>query len=84
MSPTRETAPRPKLLSIVVPVYNEEGNVRPLYDAVLAALTPLGDRYELEFVFTDNHSTDRTFAELRTLAATDSRVRAFRFSRTRA
>jgi polyisoprenyl-phosphate glycosyltransferase len=70
-----------KLLSIVVPVYNEEGNVRRLYDAVLAALAPLHDRYELEFVFTDNHSTDATFVELRALAAADSRVRAFRFSR---
>lgn len=70
-----------KLLSIVVPVYNEEGNVRRLYDAVLSALAPVLHRYELEFVFTDNHSTDATFAELRALAATDSRIRAFRFSR---
>jgi dolichol-phosphate mannosyltransferase len=70
-----------KLLSVVVPVYNEEGNVRRLHAAVLAALAPLHDRYDLEFVFTDNHSTDATFAELRALAAEDPRVRAFRFSR---
>jgi dolichol-phosphate mannosyltransferase len=71
----------PRLLSIVVPVYNEEGNVRPLYQAVLQALEPIADRYELEFVFTDNHSSDATFQELRALAQHDHRVRVFRFSR---
>ncbi len=81
MNDPRDAAQQPKLLSIVVPVYNEEGNVRPLYDGVLAALASLRGRYELEFVFTDNHSTDATFAELRALASADHRVRAFRFSR---
>jgi polyisoprenyl-phosphate glycosyltransferase len=70
-----------KLISIVVPVFNEAGNVRRLHDGVLAALAPLQARYDVEFVFTDNHSTDTTFDELRALAAEDPRVRAFRFSR---
>jgi len=70
-----------QLLSIVVPVYNEEENVRSLYLAVLAALAPLAGRYDLEFVYTDNHSTDGTFGELAKLAHEDHRVRAFRFSR---
>jgi len=70
-----------KLLSIVVPVYNEEGNVRSLYQAVVSALEPLAGRYDLEFVYTDNHSTDGTFGELARLAREDHRVRAFRFSR---
>ncbi|MFO0553721.1 MAG: glycosyltransferase family 2 protein [Polyangiaceae bacterium] len=70
-----------KLLSIVVPVYNEEGNIEPLHAAVCEALAPLAPRYDLEFVFTDNHSKDGTFAELTRLAARDPRVRVFRFSR---
>jgi dolichol-phosphate mannosyltransferase len=70
-----------KLLSIVVPVYNEEGNVEPLHDEVVRALAPLADRYELEFVFTDNCSTDHTFEELTRVAEADPRVRVFRFSR---
>jgi dolichol-phosphate mannosyltransferase len=70
-----------KLLSIVVPVFNEEGNVEPLYAAVIEALAPLVERYDWELIFTDNHSEDATFAELTLLAARDPRVRVFRFSR---
>jgi len=47
-----------KLLSIVVPVYNEEPNIGPFYQTVTAALAGLSDRYDLEFIFTDNCSTD--------------------------
>lgn len=72
---------RQKLISIIVPVYNEEGNIEPLHEAVNEVFAPLADRYRLEFVFTDNHSTDATFAELSALAARDPRVRVFRFSR---
>jgi len=70
-----------KLLSIVVPVYNEEPNIEPFYQAVTAALGELAGRYELEFLFTDNCSTDGTFARLEALAARDPRVRVFRFTR---
>ena len=70
-----------KLISIVVPVYNEAGNIDPLYDAVKAVFDPVADRYDFELVFTDNHSEDQTFAELTRLCARDPRVRVFRFSR---
>jgi polyisoprenyl-phosphate glycosyltransferase len=70
-----------KLLSIVVPVYNEELNVEPLYEAVNSALAQIADRYRWEFVFTDNCSNDRTFDRLEALAARDSRVRAYRLTR---
>ena len=69
------------LISIVVPVYNEELNVRPFYERVTSVLAPLESRFHFEFVFTDNHSTDRTFALLSDLATHDSRVRVFRFSK---
>jgi glycosyltransferase involved in cell wall biosynthesis len=70
-----------KLLSIVVPVRNEELNIEPLYEAVNFALQPLAERYSWEFVFTDNCSTDGTFDRLETLAARDPRVRAYRLVR---
>jgi polyisoprenyl-phosphate glycosyltransferase len=70
-----------KLISIVVPVYNEQGNVEPLYHAVKRVLDGVGDRYDYEFVFTDNHSEDATFSELSRLSELDPRVRVFRFSR---
>jgi glycosyltransferase involved in cell wall biosynthesis len=69
------------LISIVVPVFNEELNVMPFYEAVSAVLAPLDSSYRFEFVFTDNHSSDNTFSLLKTLATLDARVRAYRFSR---
>src|SRR5690606_34321754 len=42
---------------------------------------PVADRYDFEFVFTDNRSTDRSFEILKGLAERDPRVRALRFSR---
>jgi polyisoprenyl-phosphate glycosyltransferase len=70
-----------KLISIVVPVYNEEGNIEPLYGAVNEVFAGIAERYDHEFVFTDNRSEDQTFAELTRLAGRDPRVRVFRFSR---
>jgi polyisoprenyl-phosphate glycosyltransferase len=70
-----------RLLSVVVPVYNEEANVGPLYEAVNRTLEQVADRYRWEFIFTDNCSTDATFERLDRLAARDSRVRIYRFTR---
>jgi glycosyltransferase involved in cell wall biosynthesis len=70
-----------KLLSIIVPVYNEEANVEPLYEVVKRTLERIADRYRWEMVFTDNCSSDRTFECLERLAARDSRIRVYRFTR---
>jgi glycosyltransferase involved in cell wall biosynthesis len=69
------------LISLVVPAFNEEMNIGPFYGAVCKVTDSLSGRYRFEFVFTDNHSTDRTPEILRELAKTDSRVRAYRFSK---
>ena len=70
-----------KLISIVIPVYNEEANIRRLHGRLQSALAGIEKTYELEFVFTDNHSEDMTFPLLQELAREDARVRAYRFSR---
>jgi len=59
-------------LSIVAPVYNERGNVRPLYDALLAALGTLEKTWEI--VLVNDGSTDGTTEALDEIAAADSRV----------
>jgi glycosyltransferase involved in cell wall biosynthesis len=70
-----------KLVSIVVPVLNEEMNIELCYDALVRVLYRVADRYDWELIFTDNHSADRTFELAAQLADKDSRVRAYRFSR---
>lgn len=75
-----EASPKP-LISLVVPVYNEEESLPLFYPAVRAVIDPLADQYDFEFVFTDNHSSDRTPQILRELARMDSRIKAYRFSR---
>jgi polyisoprenyl-phosphate glycosyltransferase len=70
-----------RLITICVPVFNEELNIEPLYAALLPIMEQLSDRYDFELLFTDNHSTDRTFDALERLASRDVRVRAIRFSR---
>jgi len=69
------------LVSLVVPVFNEQDNVKPFYADVRRVIDKLTDDFEFEFIFTDNHSTDKTPDLLLELARLDPRVYAYRFSR---
>ncbi|HEY9133952.1 MAG TPA: glycosyltransferase family 2 protein [Dyella sp.] len=69
------------LVSIAIPVYNEEGNIAVLYSRLHTLASDMVDECHFEFVFTDNSSTDNTWTMLRNLAAKDSRIRALRFSK---
>src|SRR5258706_5034260 len=61
------------MLSIVIPMHNEERSILPLYDRLTAVLEPLGRPYEILFV--DDASTDRSFDLLANLVETDSRLK---------
>ena len=65
---------------MLIPALNEEETVRTAYARVLAVFDGLPDCTP-EIIFTDNHSTDRTFDILQEIAARDTRVRVIRFSR---
>jgi glycosyltransferase involved in cell wall biosynthesis len=69
------------LISISIPVLNESGNIHALYARLDALGHKMRGKCELEFVFSDNHSDDDTWALLSELAARDPRVRAIRFSK---
>lgn len=69
------------MISFVIPVYNEQENIHRAHEALCAMAEELKDRYDAEFIFTDNHSTDRSFEMLRDLTEKDPRVRSVRFSR---
>lgn len=53
-------------LSLIIPVYNEEENLRALFDAICSALKPLGRSWEVLFI--DDGSTDASLDILRQLA----------------
>ncbi|MEQ8833791.1 MAG: glycosyltransferase family 2 protein [Miltoncostaeaceae bacterium] len=65
-------APPADLISVVIPVFNEERSVRPLVDELLATLDTLDRPGEILFV--DDGSTDGTPAELSALADEHERV----------
>jgi polyisoprenyl-phosphate glycosyltransferase len=63
-----------KLISIVTPCYNEEGNVVELHRRMRLVMEGL-PQYDYEHIFIDNASTDDTVVLLRGLASTDNRVK---------
>jgi glycosyltransferase involved in cell wall biosynthesis len=69
-----------KKVSVLIPAFNEEENVERAYSEVASVFRGL-PQYDLEIIFTDNHSTDRTFELLTAIAKSDNRVRVIRFSR---
>jgi dolichol-phosphate mannosyltransferase len=75
------TAPPPgviPILSLVVPCYNEEGNLRALIAAIREAADSLRIAYEI--VITDDCSSDKSWDILKELAAKDNRIRIQRFA----
>ena len=67
------------ILSIVVPVYNEEDNVRPLFEKIQTVCETIGDAYEVLFV--DDGSDDETFAVLSELSKQEPRLAVIRFQK---
>jgi polyisoprenyl-phosphate glycosyltransferase len=72
-------APRRKLLTLVMPAMNEEGNLPRAYDEVTRVMADLP--YDYEVLIIDNASTDGTGALAAELAGRDPRWRYVRFSR---
>jgi dolichol-phosphate mannosyltransferase len=72
-------AGREALISIVIPAFNEEGNIARLERELSAALEPLA--YAFEFLVIDNGSTDGTPDLVKALCARDPRWKYLRFSR---
>lgn len=67
------------MLSIVIPIHNEEHSILPLYDRLTAVLEPLGHPYEILFV--DDASSDRSYELLANLIETDAHLKIIRLRR---
>ncbi len=68
----------PPEISLVIPCYNEEGNLRELVKAIRAAVEPLKISHEI--VITDDCSKDKSWEILKELAAADPRIRVQKFA----
>src|SRR5882672_7955613 len=67
------------MISVVIPLRNEEQNVPPLARQLTAALAALGRDYEVLFI--NDGSTDGTAARVREACAADPRLKAIHFRR---
>jgi len=67
------------LISIIIPLHNEEENVPPLVDTLRETLKDHQLTYEL--ILVDDGSQDKTFGEIKRKATEDNRVKGIRFRR---
>lgn len=67
------------LISIVIPVFNEEGNIDAVYRALKQTIDPLF--FDFEIIFVDDGSTDRTAELVTELHQRDAAVKLVRFAR---
>lgn len=65
------------LLSIIIPVYNEEKNILPL----LKRLLPVVKKYSYEIIFVDDGSTDQTVEEIKKQTLKNQRIKLISFTR---
>lgn len=74
LSPETPAAPPARLLSVLMPVYNESRTLRRIVARVLASPVSC----DIEVICVDDCSNDHSFAILQELAAADARVKAYR------
>ncbi len=65
-----------KKISILIPTYNEEENVQPLFEAISNLFLNELPQYEYEVIYIDNDSKDKTRQIIRNMAGNNERVKA--------
>ena len=65
------TAQSKKTISYIFPIYNEEGNINLLYEAITKVAQELTADYDLEFVFINDGSRDKSLSILEQIASKD-------------
>ena len=68
-----------KSLSVIVPVYNEEENIKLGYDELTSILSSMDCQYEL--IYVDDGSTDNTLSELIKISEKDPNIKVIEFRR---
>ena len=70
-----------KLVSLIVPMYNEEEMAPIFYEAVNKVLDEVKDRYDIEYVFVNDGSKDKTWEIIKSLREKDHHIHAVSLSR---
>ena len=68
-----------KLISLIIPLYNEEANLEKLYFELTKVIQPLP--FNFEFIFINDGSTDQSFNIVKKLSKSDNRIKYIEFSR---
>lgn len=74
-----EMKQNPVYLSVVIPLLNEEGNIRVLYDALLPVAKSISDNYEI--IFVDDGSKDKSFDIINQLSSENNKILGISLSR---
>jgi dolichol-phosphate mannosyltransferase len=69
-----------KRISIVIPVFNEAGNIMKLHSCLENVIASLS-QFEWEYIFVNDGSSDHTFDVLKSLAGADKKIKVIDFSR---
>lgn len=70
-----------KLISIIIPVYNEGENIPLLYGELIKVFNGLKEKYDFEIIFVDDGSEDGSIKILEDLAEKNEKVKVIQFSR---
>jgi dolichol-phosphate mannosyltransferase len=70
-----------KLLSIVIPTYNNSGGIHALYSRLATVLETLNPLFSHEIIFVNDFSTDSTAQLISTIAKNDKAIKLINFSR---
>jgi polyisoprenyl-phosphate glycosyltransferase len=69
-----------RTISVIIPVYNEEGNLRLFHERLTGVLKSL-EKVNAEIIYVDDHCTDGSAQIIRQLSEVDRRVKTLRLSR---
>lgn len=70
-----------KLISVIVPTYNEEHGINEFYRRTKRVMGKLSPRFSYEFIFVNDFSADKTLEKLEALSRDDEAVKVLNFSR---
>ena len=69
-----------KLISICIPILNEEDNIELIYNKILCIFNKYKNNYDYEIIFTDNNSSDKSFEIIKKINEIDKNVKCYSFS----